>query len=65
MKYTFYVIGSDGLPMYPYEMGDQTCCVGVWTINLARAITWDKIEDFDCLLPEYENSVIVGIKRNK
>ena len=59
--YTFYVIGSDGLPMYPYEMGDQICLIGVWTINLARAVTWAKPEDFDCLMNEYESAVVVAV----
>ena len=64
MKYTFYVIGSDDLPMYPFELGDQTCLIGVWTLNIERAVTWDKIEDFDCLMAEYENPVVVGIKKD-
>lgn len=64
MKYTFYVIGLDGTPMFPYEMSGQIDPVAAWTINIEKAVTWDKIEDFDCLLPEYENPVIVGIKKD-
>lgn len=50
--------------MFPYEMSGQIDPVAAWTINIEKAVTWDKIEDFDCLLPEYENPVIVGIKKD-
>ena len=65
MKYTFYVIGLDRTPFYPYKMSGQIDPISAWTINIEKAVTWNKIEDFDCLLQEYENPVVVGIKRIK
>jgi len=65
MKYTFYVIGLDGTPMFPYKTDGQIDPVAVWTINIEKAITWNKIEDFDWLLLEYETPVVVGIQKDK
>ena len=61
LKYTFYVIGVDGTPMYPDKTGDQMAPIEYWTINIEKALTWDNIEDFDCLLPEYYDTTIVAI----
>ena len=59
--YTFYVIGVDGTPMFPYKMSGQIDPVAAWTVNIEKAVTWNKIEDFDCLLPEFENPGVVAI----
>ena len=47
--------------MYPYKTGDQMAPIEYWTINIEKALTWDNIEDFDCLLPEYYDTTIVAI----
>ena len=66
MKYSFYVMSTDGYPLFPMELGGgiggQGDLVSKWTLNIDKAVLWDKPEDFDCLMAEFD-SVLIGVKK--
>lgn len=64
-RYTFSTLGKDGRLYYPYKYGFVEKHI-VWpgwdfTQDITKAITWDKPEDFDCLMHEYENTELIEI----
>ena len=62
-RYTFSTIGYDGTLYYPSKIGDQTVgWIADWTTDITKAITWDKPEDFDCLMAEYADTAVVEIR---
>lgn len=55
-RYTFSTLGKDGVLYYPA----RTLLVD-FTPDIKKAVTWDKPEDFDCLMNEYENTQVIEI----
>lgn len=55
-RYTFSTLGKDGVLYYPA----RTFSID-FTTDIRKAVTWDKPEDFDCLMNEYENTQVVEI----
>ena len=56
-RYTFSTRGKDGVLYYP----SRTFSID-FTTDIKKAVTWDKPEDFDCLMHEYEDTQVVEIK---
>lgn len=64
-RYTFSTRGKDGRTYYPYKYGFAEDGI-VWpgwsfTRNIKEACTWEKPEDFFCLMFEYDDTKIVVI----
>lgn len=64
-RYTFSTRGKDGRLYYPYRYGFSEDGI-VWpgwafTRNIKKAAYWDKPEDFDCLMNEFEETRTVVI----
>ncbi len=61
-RYTFSTKGTDGNLYYPKKPGDQTTgWVADWTTDISKAMTWEKPEDFDCVMAEYEDTQVVTV----
>lgn len=61
-RYTFSTKGMDGNLYYPKKAGDQTTgWVSDWTTDISKAMTWEKRDDFDCLMAEYCDTQIVTV----
>lgn len=61
MAYTFCAEGADGSWWYPLKLGDQTEWIAEWTQDINKAVKWEKVEDFDCLMNEYYVTKVVEV----
>ena len=58
-RYTFSTLGTDNIKYYPkLANGAQGCPISDWTVNINEAMTWNSVEDFDCLMLEYCNTTV-------
>lgn len=65
-RFTFSTLSKNGKKYYPQKLIiDQSDPVSKWTENKEEAVSWESLEDFDCLMNEYCNTEIEEVETDK